>query len=115
MIGLKRATTELLCTFADAGLRQQLSHSYNGGWPDQALQWAVKTGQTSDASYPYKMVKGSCSAQKAAVNIDGYVTLADSASGIAGNTVTLLKVGLLQLLTYKLQSSNALSLTSQTC
>jgi len=69
--------------------------SCNGGWPDQALQWAVKTGQTSDTSYPYKMVKGSCSAQKAAVNIDGYVTLADSLNGVAGNTVTLLKVSLL--------------------
>ncbi|KAL0045876.1 hypothetical protein WJX82_007309 [Trebouxia sp. C0006] len=65
--------------------------SCSGGWPDQALQWAVKTGQTSDASYPYKVAKGSCSAQKAAVNIDGYVTLADSLNGVAGNTVTLLK------------------------
>lgn len=96
---MKGATTELFCTctFTDAGLRQQLStqDSCNGGWPDQALQWAVKTGQTSDTSYPYKVVKGSCSAQKAAVNIDGYITLADSATGVAGNTVTLLKVRLL--------------------
>ena len=82
--------------------------SRNGGWPEQALQWAVKNGQTSDANYPYKKVKGSCSSQKAVLNIDGYVTVSDSLNGVPGNTVTLLKVGLLQL-TYKLQGCDTLA------
>ena len=88
-------------------------HSCIGGWPDQALQWADKTGHTSDASYPYKSSKGSCSTQRALVNIDGYITLADSLNDVPGNTVTLLTVSLLQLLTYKLQSCGALPSTTQ--
>ena len=94
---MKEATTELFCTFTDAGLRQQLSHSRIIQWGVAGPGTAVGSQDWSDQRYqlPYKMVKGSCSAQKAAVNIDGYVTLADSATGVAGNTVTLLKVRVL--------------------
>ena len=56
----------------------------NGGMPSRALNYVKAKGITTEAAYPYKAVKGSCTTQGGSYKISGQNAVAASDAGLVG-------------------------------
>lgn len=54
----------------------------NGGMPSRALNYIKNKGATTDAAYPYKAVKGSCSVSSGEYKINGHSAVTASDAGL---------------------------------
>lgn len=56
----------------------------NGGMPSRALNYVKSKGITTEAAYPYKAVKGSCTTNGGSFTINGQQAIAATDAGLVG-------------------------------